>query len=322
MKAWLCDRFSDNLALRLAETPAPEPEPGRSRIRVEAAALNFSDLLLMRGAFHVKPPLPFSPGREIVGVIDAPAPGARFKAGDRVACLVPWGGFAQFALIDDAHAFAVPDDIPATAAATFPVSYTTAHMALHAFGHLQAGETVLIHAAAGGVGLAAVQLAKAAGARVIAVAGGAGRAAAVLAQGADRAIDHRAQDWVAAVREATSKNGADVILDSIGGEVTTGNMRCLAHGGRLLILGFSSGTPGAIPANLLLTRRGTAIGVHWRPGTDAAAVGRAVADLVALYRTGAVRPVIDGAYDFETLPDAIMALAERRLIGKVVVTIP
>ena len=318
MKAWLVEQHSDAYDMRLADVETPSPEPGRSLLRVEAVALNFSDLLMMRGAFHVEAPLPFTPGREVAGTIADPAPGSRFQAGDRVACLIPFGGFAEHTLIEDAQAIALPASVPAADAATFPISTMTAHMALHHFGRLQAGESVLIHAAAGGVGLAAVQIAKAAGARVVAVAGGEARIAAARSAGADTVIDHRTEDWPQAVKQDGEGRGVNVVLDTMGGDVTAASQRCLRFGGRHLIIGFSLGAPGAVDLGALLGRGTQVIGVHWRHGPDAEAIDAAVADILALHASGALRPVLDRSFAFDAIPDAITAMAERRLIGKAV----
>lgn len=318
MKAWLVEQHSDTYPMRLTDIDPPTPEPGRSVLRVDAVALNFSDLLMMRGAFHVEAPLPFTPGREVAGTIAEPAPGSRFRAGDRVACLIPFGGFADYALIEDAQAIALPESVPAADAATFPISTMTAHMALHHFGRLREGESVLIHAAAGGVGLAAVQIAKAAGARVVAVAGGEARVAAVRSAGADTVIDHRTEDWAAAVRRDGEGRGVNVVLDTMGGDVTPASQRCLRFGGRHLIVGFSLGSPGAVDLGALLGRGTQVIGVHWRHGPDAEAIEAAVADILALHEAGALRPVLDRSVAFDAIPAAVAAMADRRLIGKAV----
>jgi NADPH2:quinone reductase len=321
MKAWIVEDTTSTEPLRWGEAPAPAPSPGKSVVRVGAAALNFSDLLMVRGKYQVRPPLPFTPGQEIAGTVIATAPGSRLKVCQRIASKVVWGGFAEQALVEDAMAIAVPDAMPLAAAAALPVVYPTAHIGLLAHGRLAPGETVLVHAAAGGVGLAAVEIAAAKGARVIATVGGPTKAAVPREHGAVEVLDYAREDWTERVKELTGGQGADVIFDSVGGAVTEHSLRCIAWGGRLLVVGFSSGTIPAIPANRLLLRNAAAIGVYWSHARDAALIEAALADIFALHAAGHIRPRVDARFALADLPAALAALQSRATTGKIVLRV-
>jgi NADPH2:quinone reductase len=321
MKAWIVEDTAAEPPLRWGEAPAPAPQPGKSLVRVEAAALNFSDLLMLRGKYQVRPPLPFTPGQEIAGTVIATAPGSRLGAGQRIASKVVWGGFAEQVLVEDAMAIAVPDAMPLAEAAALPVVYPTAHIGLVNFGRLARGETVLVHAAAGGVGLAAVEIAAARGARVLATVGDASKAAPAREHGAAEVLDYADPGWVERVKALTGGKGADVIFDSVGGAVTEQSLRCLAHGGRLLIVGFSSGTIPAIPANRLLLRAAAAIGVYWSHERDGALVEAALREIFALHAAGKVRPSVDTRFALAELPQALAALQSRQSVGKIVLRV-
>jgi NADPH2:quinone reductase len=319
MKAWIVEDTRAEPPLRWAELPPPAAAPGRALIRVEAAALNFSDLLMVRGKYQIRPPLPFTPGQEVAGTVIAP--GGRLKAGQRVASKVVWGGFAEQALVDEAMAIAVPDGMGMAEAAALPVVYPTAHIALLRHGRLARGETVLVHAAAGGLGLAAVEIAAAKGARVIGTVGDAAKAAIVRARGAAEAIDYRDAGWPERVKELTGGTGADIVFDSVGGAVTEQSLKCIAWGGRLLIVGFSSGTIPAIPGNRLLLKNAAAIGVYWSHERDGALVADTVRDLFALYEAGKIRPQVDTRFRLDQLPEALETLQSRASTGKIVLRV-
>jgi NADPH2:quinone reductase len=273
---------------------------------------------MVRGRYQVRPPLPFTPGQEVAGTVIAPAPGGRLGPGQRVASKVIWGGFAEQALVSEAMAIAVPDGMDIAAAAALPVVYPTAHIALLHHARLAPGETVLVHAAAGGVGLAAVEIAAAKGARVIACAGGVEKAAIAREHGAAAAIDYRDAGWIEQVKALTDGKGADIVFDSVGGEITGQSLKCIAWGGRLLIVGFSSGAIPAIPGNRLLLRNAAAIGVYWSHERDAGLVEATVADLLALHAAGKIRPCVDTRFTLAQLPEALEALQSRRSTGKIV----
>lgn len=321
MKAWIVDDTKAEQPLRWGEAAAPTPSPGKSLVRVEAAALNFSDLLMVRGKYQVRPPLPFTPGQEVAGTVLATAPGSRLRAGQRVASKVIWGGFAEHALVEDTMAIAVPDAMPLAEAAALPVVYPTAYIGLLHHGRLRPGETVLVHAAAGGVGLAAVEIASAKGARVIATVGGAAKATLPREHGADAVLDYGDAGWVDQVKALTDGKGADIVVDSVGGTVTELSLKCIAQGGRLLIVGFSSGMIPAIPANRLLLRDASAIGVYWSHERDAALIAAALSDVFALHAAGKVRPRVDTRFSLEELPQALAALQSRQSTGKIVLRV-
>lgn len=321
MRSWQVVQTGEPEGMQLAEIAEPRPDAETCLVRVEAAALNFSDLLMIRGAYQVKPPLPFAPGQEIAGtVISAPA-GSGFAAGDRIASKVMWGGFAEHAAVRADMLIRVPDAMSAAEAAALPVVYPTAHIALMCHGGLKSGDTVLVHAAAGGVGLAAVQIAHAKGARVIATAGGEEKLALARDHGADVAIDYRDDRWIDKVRAATGGSGADLIFDPVGGAVTENSLRCIAWGGRLLIVGFASGAIPAINAARLLIKNASAVGVYWSHERDGPLVAETVEDLLAMYETGGIKPLIGARYAFEAAPRALRDLEARKTTGKVVLEV-
>jgi NADPH2:quinone reductase len=305
--------------LTMMRGPCPVPGDGELLIRVEAAALNFSDLLMIDDRYQVRPPRPFVPGQEIAGTVVSTGSNA-FSPGDRVAGKVSWGGFADHAVMRADMAIRIPADVSTIAASALPVVYTTAMVALTESTMVRQGETVLVLAAAGGVGLATVQIARALGARVIAAAGGPDKGELARVHGAETAIDYTSPGWSEQVKAATGGHGADVIVDPVGGGATGEALRTLAWEGRLLVVGFSSGEIPAIPANRLLLRRASAIGVYWNHDRDGAMLERVTQRLAELLRTGAIAPRIGASFAFAQLPTALTALAERRTTGKLVLT--
>src|SRR5215813_7315988 len=226
MRAVVVDHWMEPSELAVRELPEPQVEPGMLRVAVRAAGCNFFDILMVRGQYQVRPPFPFVPGAELAGVVEAVGPDVRnFAPGDRVLASAGLGAFAERAVVPARAAYHLPDDMSFEAGAAFPIVYPTSYAALAFRAPLQAGETLLVHAAAGGVGIAAVQIGKALGARVIGTAGGADKCAIVSRLGADLALDYRAGDWVEQVKEATGGRGADVIYDSVGGDVTEGSLK-------------------------------------------------------------------------------------------------
>lgn len=318
MQSWRVRASGPPSGLALESIDRPAVAPNHVLVRTAACALNFSDLLMIAGTYQVRPPLPFTPGQEIAGVVvEAPA-SSKWRAGDRVASKVFWGGFADYATAREDMLIRVPDALDLADAATLPVVWPTAWIALHDRARLEAGETVLVHAGAGGLGLACVQLAKAAGARVIATVGSADKVALCRAAGADEAIDYRGEDWVTRVQAITAGRGADVIVDPVGGEVTESSMKCLARRGRLLLAGFSSGTIPSLRANRLLLKNASALGVYWSHDDDGPLVASSVDAILALAARGAVKIAASKRYRFEALPQALDDLAARRTVGKVV----
>lgn len=320
MRAWVVESISDQGDMALRDLPEPAVSGDRCLIRVEAAGVNFLDTLMIRGRYQVKPPLPFTPGVEVAGVVAARGPDSPFQLGDRLCAMIDHGGFAEMAVVPPVAAQRLPDDFPLREAVALPIIYPTAHLALRHRAGLKAGETVLVHAGAGGVGSAAIQLARHWGARVIATAGGAEKAAICRELGADIVIDYNNGPLVDSLREATGGRGVDVVVDPVGGQVTVDSLRCLAWGGRLVIVGFAGGSIPELPANRLLLKNAAAMGVYWgdyrRHHPDL--IGPLFEELFELRRSGAIRPLVRDVFPLAEAPAALEALGSRRTVGKVV----
>jgi NADPH2:quinone reductase len=323
MKAWMVEAITPEGRMRLADVPDPVAGAGQYVVAVEAAGLNFLDALMLRGRYQTKPPLPFTPGVEAVGRIVAAGAGATLQVGTRVAASGQ-GCYAEQVLVAATAADPIPDDIPAAEAVSlFGVVYGTAWHALHNRAALQPGKTVLVHAAAGGVGSATVQLAVAHGCRVLATAGGPEKVAIARELGAELAIDYGAEDWVERVRSYTGGRGADVIFDPVGGEVGERSLRCLAWHGRYLVVGFAAGPIPSLAANRFLLKESSAVGVFWGAATanDPGLRPRAHAALLALYRAGRVKPLVRDRFALEEAEKALASLAGRGSVGKVVLSV-
>lgn len=318
MKAWSMAALGGPERLELIERSAPEPASGELRVRVAAAALNFSDLLMLRGEYQLRPPLPFIPGQEIAGSVEL-SRGGGYRSGDRIAAKVLWGGFAEQALVREDMAIRLPAEVSFSAGVTLPVVWPTAWIALFDRAKLAAGETVLVLAAAGGVGLAAVQLARAARARVIAAVGSEAKFALCRSHGADGTVDYSSPSWLERVRELTAGRGADVIFDPVGADIGEASLKCLARGGRLLVVGFAGGRIQALPANRLLLKNASALGVYWSHEQDRALLERAFTDLWRRHAAGELRFAAEREYPFRDLPRALADLGERRTTGKCVI---
>lgn len=316
MKAWRSPETPGIGALRLVDVERPAPEANELLVRVRAAALNFSDLLMIDGVYQIRPDRPFTPGQEIAGTVVEAGSETGFARGSRVAGKAPWGGFAEYALLRADMAIRVPDETGFATAAALPVAYTTAFVALVEDAAVRESDTVLIHAAAGGVGLAAVQIAKAHGAKVVAAATGSRKCDLVRSHGADVVVDYETGDFVAAANEATAGCGADIVLDTVGGEITLRSLRCLAWKGQLLVTGFSSGTIPEIPANRLLLKRAVARGVYWNHDRDPEMVARCTRSLIELLRANRIAPVVHDRYGLNDLPRALEDLKSGRSTGK------
>lgn len=322
MKAWQVQELGEpREALALAEVEEPSAAEGEVVVEVEAAALNFFDILLCRGEYQEKPDLPFTPGAEVAGTV-AQA-GAGYSGGERVIALprMPRGGLAERVAVPAAAVLPAPEDMPADKAAAMPIVYQTAHFGLHRRAGLAEGETVLVHAGAGGVGSAAIQLANAAGARVLATAGGAEKVEICRELGADLALDYREQDIVSEVKEATGGRGADVIFDPVGGDVFDASRRCVAFEGRIVVVGFAGGRIAEAPTNHALVKNYSVVGLHWglynrvMPELPP----KVHRELCELYEKGSIDPLVYEAYDFERVPEALEKLGGRGTYGKVVV---
>jgi NADPH2:quinone reductase len=311
--------------LTLAEVPDPEPGPGQLLVRVLGAATNFPDILMCRGLYQVKPPLPYTPGIELCGEVVAAGDGVTgFTPGDRVVGGPVWptGAYAELALMNAAAAFPAPDGLDDAEAAAFWVTYQTGWFGLHRRAALQAGETLLVHAAAGGVGSGAVQLGKAAGARVIGVAGGPAKAEAVRALGADVVIDRRAQDFVEVVKEVTDGRGADVVYDSVGGDTYTKSTKCIAFEGRILIIGFAGGTIQSAALNHALIKNYAIVGLHWGlyASKNPALLRECHTQLTKLVEQGSIKPLVSERLSLEEVPAGLQRLAEGDTVGRIVFT--
>jgi len=320
MRAWQVHELGDPIdQLVRDEIEAPEPKPGGVVVASEAVGLAFPDVLQVRGEYQVKPPLPFVPGSETAGTVVAVGEGVdEGLVGRRVVAL--GGGLSEQVALPASSVFEVPEGLASTKAAAIPMNYCTTWFALHDRARLQAGETLLVTGASGGVGSAAIQLGRAVGARVIAVAGGAEKVAACEALGADSVIDHReVDDLVEEVRSLTDGRGVDVAYDPVGGDVFQQVRRCMAWDGRLLVIGFVAGIP-ELATNHVLLKNYSVVGVHWGASLARApeSLGRQVASVFALAEVGAVDPLLHPPYAFDDAPQALQDIYDRRVVGKVV----
>ncbi len=322
MRRWVSSDKLGMDGLRFVNESWAASDPNNLVVRVHAAALNFSDLLMVEDKYQVRPPRPFTPGQEIAGVVVSAPEGSNWKIGDRIASKVIWGGFAELVEVRPDMAFRVPDSLSFTTAAALPVAYTTSMVAFFDSTRVTPEHTVLVHAAAGGVGLAAVEIAKAIGARVIATAGSDEKLALAREHGADVTINYRDKDWFMAVKEATAGRGADVIYDPVGGDIAINSLRCIARDGVLLIVGFASGTISELPTNRLLLKRASAKGVYWSHDHDGEMLRNVTDRLIGFLEKGQLNPVIHEGYSLEELPQAMELLKNRNTTGKMVLKVP
>ncbi len=320
MRAWRVEKLTPAGEMALRDVPMPVAAGDACVVRVEAAGVNFLDTLMLRGQYQVKPPLPFTPGIEVVGIVTQAGPDSPYAVGARICAMMDLGGYAEYAVVPRLGSELVPDGMTAREAAGLPIIYPTAIMALRHRAALQPGETVLVHAGAGGVGSAAIQLAKHWGARVIATAGGAAKVALCRELGADVAIDYRAEPIAEAVRRETGGRGVDVVFDPVGGDVTKESLRCLAWGGRLVIVGFAGGSIAELPANRLLLKNAAAMGVYWGAYRThhPEIVDQVFRDIFDLHRQGVIRPLVRDVFPLEQAERALQAIASRETVGKVV----
>lgn len=322
MRAWQVKELGDpENVLSLEDLEDPTPGEGEVVVEVEAAALNFFDILLCRGEYQEKPDLPFTPGAEVAGTVVAGNANG-LETGGRVIATppLPRGGFSGKVAVPASGVFPIPNAMPAESAAALHITYQTAHFALHRRAGLQEGETVLIHAGAGGVGSAAIQLARAAGARVIATAGGEEKVEVCRGLGAEVVIDYREDDFIQVVKEATGGRGADVVFDPVGGDVFDGSRRCVAFEGRIVVVGFAGGRIAEAPTNHLLVKNYSVLGLHWglynkmMPELP----HEVHKELVDLYEQGEIDPLIYRSVPFEEVPEALTLLGGRGSYGKIV----
>jgi NADPH2:quinone reductase len=324
VKAWQLSRYGEpEDVLELADVPRPLPGPGQLLVRVLAAAANFPDVLLCRGTYQVRPPLPFSPGVELCGEVVETGPEViGFAAGDRVigGAVLPSGAFAEYALMDAARTFPAPEGLDDAEAAPFLITYQTAWFALHRRARLREGETLLVHAAAGGVGSGAVQLGKAAGARVIGVVGGPEKARVAGELGADVVVDRYQDDFVTVVKEVTEGKGANVVFDPVGGEAFRKSTKCIAFEGRIVVVGFASGDIPSTALNHALVKNYDILGLHWGlyERVSPAVVRDCQAELTRLVAAGAFRPLITERLPLADVPDGLRRLGAGTIAGRIV----
>lgn len=311
------------------EEVAPgEPAEGWVRINVHAAAINFPDVLMVAGLYQVKPELPFVPGVEVSGEVLSAPPSSGFKPGDRVIALLDSGGLTRggYAEVADAAPGSVmrmPDKMSFEDAAGFTLIFQTGWFGLHRRANLKAGETLLVHAGAGGVGSAAIQLGKAAGATVIATAGSDEKVAVCRKLGADHAINYKTQDFVEEVKKITGGRGADVVYDPVGGDVYDRSTKCIAFEGRIVLVGFTSGRIPQAAANHVLVKNYSVVGLHWGLYARRAPelVSAAAQALFDLYEAGKIKPYISSRLPLSQAPRALATVAEGKSTGKVILTV-
>src|ERR1043166_103107 len=316
MKAVLCRAWGTPDVLRFEAVEARAVRPNEVRIRVRAAGVNFADTLMVGGTYQVKPPFPFIPGLEAAGVIvEVGADVAGLQAGHRVLAVLRNGGAsAEEIVVNAASVVAIPDAMDFVTAAAFPVAYGTSHFALTHRGHLTPGETLLVLGAAGGVGLTAVEIGKAMGARVIAAAGGKEKLAVAQTHGADAVIDYTTESIRDRVREFTSGKGADVVYDPVGGDAFDQALRAVNWEAGMLIIGFAGGRIQAVPANLILVKNISVIGVVWgaQAERDPVWISRNLAELLRWWEAGRVKPRISKTFPLGAAVEALTALLSRR----------
>ena len=322
MKALLCKAWGGPETLVLEELPSPRPGPGEVVIDVKAAGVNFPDVLIIQNKYQVKPPLPFAPGAELAGVIKETGAGVTgFEPGDRVIAMTTWGAFAEECVARVGQLIRMPAGLDFATAAAFTLTYGTSWHALKDRGELRAGETLLVLGAAGGVGLAAVEIGKALGARVIAAASSPEKLAVCRAHGADETIDYASEDLRARLKSIAGDKGVDVVYDPVGGPYAEPAIRSTGWRGRYLIIGFAHGEIPRIPLNLMLLKGSSLVGVYWGDWTrrepDAAAAG--MTELLGWLEAGRLKPHLSGRYPLARAAEALVALASRKVAGKLVV---
>ena len=321
MKAVLAKTFGPPEQLVLEELPARQAAPGEVVIAVKACGVNFFDALIVQGKYQTRPPLPFSPGGEVSGVIRAMGEGVKgLETGTRVLAFVGHGGYADEVVTDAANIIALPAQMDFVTAAAFPITYATSYHALKDRGQLRSGETLLVLGAAGGVGLSAVEIGKIMGARVIAAASSEGKLAVAREHGADLLINYGASDLRERLREATGGKGVDVAYDPVGGAYAEPALRSLAAGGRYLVIGFASGEIPKIALNLLLLKVVSLVGVFWGAFAKAQPQRNAanMAELLDWYTQGRLRPHVSATFPLERYREALDAVMQRKALGKVV----
>ena len=323
MKAVICKAWGTPEDLAIEDIASPSVGKGHVKVAVHACGLNFADTLMIAGQYQVKPPFPFTPGFEAAGTVIELGEGVNhLELGDRVIAFSDYGGYAEEVVVQAMSCIPIPDIMPFVDAAAFLVAYGTSHLALDHRGKLQAGETLLVHGAAGGVGLTAVEIGKQMGATVIATASTPEKLAIAQQYGADHLINYREENFKDRVKEITDGKGADVIYDPVGGDVFDQSLRCINWEGRLLVIGFASGRIPSAPANLTLVKNCSVVGVFWgayarkQPHT----LLQSLQTLLGWYSEGKLKPHISATYPLEQVAEAMNSLIKRKSTGKVVLT--
>lgn len=322
MKALICREYGPPENLRVQDMPNPRPGPGEVVIRVRAAGVNFPDALIVQNLYQFKPTPPFSPGGETAGEVLAVGEGVnRVKVGEKVIALTLWGGFAEQVLAKQDQVIPMPEGLSYEVAGSLLLTYGTCIHALRDRADLQPGQTVLVLGAAGGIGIAAIELAKALGSRVIAAASSAEKLATCRAQGADEVINYREQNLRDEIKRLTGGQGVDVVVDPVGGDYAEQALRSMAWRGRYLVVGFTDGQIPRLPLNLVLLKGCAIVGVFWGDfiRREPQAAGNDLRDLVELLHQGKIKPLISGRYSLERATEAIVELSRRRAQGKLIV---
>jgi len=324
MKAVVCRQFGPPETLAVEELDPPRAGAGEVVVRVRAASINFPDVLIIQNRYQFKPPLPFSPGSEMAGVVKEVGEGVRgVRPGDRVIAFTTYGAFAEEVKVEATRLVPIPDGMDFATASAFLLTYGTSEHALRDRGALKKGETLLVLGAAGGVGLAAVEIGKALGAQVIAAASGAAKLEVCREHGADALVNYAAEDLRERLRELTGGRGADVVYDPVGGAYTEPALRSTAWRGRLLVVGFAAGEIPRIPLNLVLLKGCAVVGVFWGDFArrEPRAFAESIARLGAWFREGRLRPHVSQTFPLERAAEALKLMAARRVIGKLVLTV-
>jgi NADPH:quinone reductase len=322
MKALLCKQFGDPDSLVLEDVPAKAPTSGEVQLRVRACGVNFGDTLMIQGLYQVKPPFPFSPGFEMAGEVLAVGEGVNhLKPGQRVMAIGGWGGMAEVVNVPVASVIPIPDAVDFTTAAAFPVAYGTSHVALEHRAHLQAGETLLVLGAAGGVGLTAVEIGKHMGATIIACASTPEKLELAKQYGADYFINYSSENLRERVREITGHKGVNVAYDPVGGVLFEPALRSMGWEGRYLVIGFASGTIPQLPVNLTLVKNCAVLGVYWGAYStnNPKVLNDSLRTLLGWYAEGRLKPHISHTFPLERGAEALWTLMRRQAMGKVVV---
>ena len=321
MRAVICRAWGEVEGLKLEDVSVPVPEANEVLIEVRATAVNYADSLMVAGRYQTRPDFPFSPGLETAGVVARCGPGVtRFRPGDRVMAILAHGGLAEFAVANQIETFPMPDAMPFDEGGAFPIAYISSHVAIKWQGRLEAGETMLVLGAAGGVGLTAVEIGKALGARVIAGASTADKLAVAREHGADLLVNYATEKLTDRVMALTDGKGVDVCFDPVGGDLSDAALSSLGWGGRLLLVGFVGGIP-QIPANRLLVKNRSALGsalryYRWHAPDK---LHRTVEELLEWYRAARLKPCITERLPLERAVEAIRLLTDRKVYGKVIV---